>query len=219
MDFNISVWLKELEKKLKETFKNNLLYIGLQGSYARGEANKNSDIDVVVILNSLSMNDLRAYKSVINTMPYKEKSCGFISAKEEIQNWSKEDLFQFFYDTNNIYGKIEDIITPPSTDEIKKSNKQALENLYHAAVHSYLHSENLQDALVSLYKTTFFILQVKYFLQNGEYIRTKQELLSKLSGSDREILAASIHKPDTREELLLEKLITWIQYQLNMEDV
>ncbi len=107
MDFNITLWLNELEEKLKEAFKNNLLYIGLQGSYARGEADNSSDIDIVVILNSLSMQDLQAYKAVLNTMPYKEKSCGFVSEREEIQNWSKEDLFQFFYDTKNIYGKIE----------------------------------------------------------------------------------------------------------------
>ena len=219
MNFNQKVWLSDIEIKLKKTYCNNLLFIGLQGSYARGEAQKNSDIDLVIILDTISLEDLKKYKKLLKSMPYYEKSCGFISGKNEIQNWSKEDLFQFFYGTKNIYGKIEDIITPPSTDEIKKSNKQALENLYHAAVHSYLHSGNLQDALVTLYKTTFFILQAKYFLQNGVYIRTKQELLSKLSGSDREILAASIHKPDTREELLLEKLITWIQYQLNMEEV
>ena len=218
MDFNISVWLKELEKRLQETFKNNLLYIGLQGSYARDEADRNSDVDVVVILNNLSMKDLQAYKSIINNMPYKEKSCGFVSGKEEIQNWSKEDLFQFFYDTKNIYGKIEDIITPPTTEEIKKSNKQALENLYHATLHSYLHSENLQEVLVSLYKTTFFILQAKYFIQNGEYIRTKQELLSKLSDSDNEILTVCINKNlvitcDNAEYLYLQ-LVNWLQHQL-----
>ena len=220
MDFNITIWLNELEEKLKETFKNNLLYIGLQGSYARGEADNNSDIDVVVILNRLLMQDLQAYKSIINNMPHKEKSCGFISGKEEIQNWSKEDLFQFFYDTKNIYGKIEDIITPPSIEEIKKSNKQALENLYHAAVHSYLHSENPQEALVSLYKATFFILQAKYFIQNKKYIRTKKELLSKLSGLDKEILTVCINRNSIitcdSTEYLYSQLINWIQNQIKM---
>ena len=218
MGFDITVWIKELENKLKDFFKNNLLYIGLQGSYARGEADNSSDIDVVVILNSLSMQDLQAYKAVLNTMPYKEKSCGFVSEREEIQNWSKEDLFQFFYDTKNIYGKIENIITPPSIDEIKKSNKQAVENLYHAAVHSYLHSENPQEALVSLYKTTFFILQAKYFIQNREYIRTKKELLSKLFGLDKEILTICINKHSVitcdNTEYLYSQLINWIKHQL-----
>ena len=218
MDFNITIWLNELEEKLKETFKNNLLYIGLQGSYARGEADNNSDIDVVVILDRLSIRDLQAYKFIINTMPHKEKSCGFISGTEEIQNWSKEDLFQFFYDTKNIYGKRENIITPPSIDEIKKSNKQAVENLYHAAVHSYLHSENPQEALVSLYKTTFFILQAKYFIQNREYIRTKKELLSKLFGLDKEILTICINKHSVitcdNTEYLYSQLINWIKHQL-----
>ena len=38
MDFNIDIWLFEIIEKLKDEFQNNLLFVGLQGSYGRNEA-------------------------------------------------------------------------------------------------------------------------------------------------------------------------------------
>ena len=109
----------------------------------------------------------------------------------------------------------------PSTEEIQKSNKQALENLYHTAVHSYLHSEIPQEALDSLYKATFFILQAKYFIQNKKYIRTKKELLSNLSGLDKDILTVCINKNSVitcdNTEYLYSQLINWVLNQLKNE--
>ena len=220
MEFEISVWLKELEQKLRDTFRDNMLFIGLQGSYSRGEADSSSDIDVVVILDELSINDLREYKQILESMPFKEKSCGFISGKAEIQNWSKEDLFQFFNDTQNIYGRLEDIISPPKKCNVEIFFKHSLENLYHSAVHSYLHSDNLIQSLSELYKMTFFILQAKYFIINNKYISTKNELLTKLSGKDKEILSACINRKNLAEanvEQLFINLITWVQYLLKEE--
>lgn len=218
-DFEISVWLDEIESKLKTAFKDNLIFIGLQGSYNRNEADENSDIDLVVILKHLSIEDLREYKSIIEGMPFKEKACGFISGEREIKNWSKEDLFQFFYDTGNIYGKLEEIITPPTNTEVKKSIKQSLETLYHSAIHSYLHSSDFQQVLPELYKQTFFILQAEYFVKNNEYIKTKKELLTRLTGLDKDILLCCINRKDIlksdKSEYLFTLLIEWLFKQMS----
>ena len=219
-DFEISVWLDEIESKLKTAFKDNLIFIGLQGSYNRNEADENSDIDLVVILKHLSIKDLQEYKSILEGMPFKEKACGFISGEKEIKNWSKEDLFQFFYDTRNIYGKLEEIITPPTNTDVKKSIKQSLETLYHSAIHSYLHSSDFQQVLAELYKQTFFILQAEFFVTHNEYIKTKNELLSKLTSLDKSILETCINRQnilnaDEKEtEILFIQLIDWLQSQL-----
>ena len=102
--FDINVWLDIIIKKLQNEFEQRLLFVGLQGSYNRGEATQSSDIDLVVILDNLSFEDLKRYHSIIDSMPDKDKSCGFISGREELQNWSKSDLFQFFYDTKSLIG-------------------------------------------------------------------------------------------------------------------
>lgn len=47
---NIENILHELKQELKRIYKNKLVSLILYGSYARGEAGKDSDIDVVVVL-------------------------------------------------------------------------------------------------------------------------------------------------------------------------
>lgn len=51
---NLSTWLHTFLSALEETFPNRVWFVGLQGSYARGEATEASDIDIVVILDELS---------------------------------------------------------------------------------------------------------------------------------------------------------------------
>ena len=40
----ITVWMKEFLQTLNETFANRVWFVGLQGSYGRGEATETSDI-------------------------------------------------------------------------------------------------------------------------------------------------------------------------------
>ena len=50
MNFDINIWMKRYLDELKSLFGSRLMFVGLQGSYGRGEATDNSDIDAVVIL-------------------------------------------------------------------------------------------------------------------------------------------------------------------------
>lgn len=215
MAFEINLWLESIINKLKSKFAQRLLFVGLQGSYNRNEATDESDIDLVVILDEFNFDDIKSYKNIINEMPYSEKACGFVSGQKELKNWSKSDLFQFFYDTKPLLGDLSAITAPPSKLDIEQSVKIGCENLYHAAVHSFLHSKNLAEDLISLYKMTFFILQSVYFLKLNEYIPTKQELLKKLDGADKNILKTCINREDikTKEiseiEFLYNQLIKW----------
>lgn len=36
-------WLQDFTKKINESFPKRIIFIGIQGSYARGEATENSD--------------------------------------------------------------------------------------------------------------------------------------------------------------------------------
>lgn len=209
MKFDIDEWLNLVINKLKEAFKENLLFIGLQGSYNRGEATPESDIDLVVILDNMTFEDLKIYRSIIDNMPQKNKACGFISGKNEIQKWSKTDLFQFFYDTKSLFGNLEDIIQPPSVADIKKSIKISYENLYHSAIHSFVHSDDYVKDIQNLSKMAFFILQAKYFVETNNYIPTKKQLLECLSGIDKELLGICINKEIIDIEIFYNKLIKW----------
>ncbi|MBO5739111.1 nucleotidyltransferase domain-containing protein [bacterium] len=220
--FDINVWLDIIIKKLQNEFEQRLLFVGLQGSYNRGEATQSSDIDLVVILDNLSFEDLKRYHSIINSMPDKDKSCGFISGREELQNWSKSDLFQFFYDTKSLIGNLQDLIQPPTIEDAKQAVKIGSENLYHTAVHSFIHSNNRTEDLKNLYKSTFFILQTKYFIETKKYIPTKMELLELLIGIDRDILNTCINRNNINEKTTIElenlykMLIQWSSDNIKM---
>ena len=209
MEFDIDEWLNLVISKLKDAFKENLLFVGLQGSYNRGEATLESDIDLVVILDNMTFENLKIYRSIIDNMPQKNKACGFISGKNEIQKWSKTDLFQFFYDTKSLFGKLENIIQPPSVVDIKKSIKTSSENLYHSAIHSFVHSDDYVNDIRNLSKMAFFILQAKYFVETNHYIPTKKQLLECINGIDKEILDICINQQTTEIENFYKKLIKW----------
>ncbi len=47
--------------------------------FCRGEAIEASDIDLVVLLDTVELADLDVYRSIIHALPEKHKACGFIS--------------------------------------------------------------------------------------------------------------------------------------------
>ena len=220
--FDINVCLDIIIKKLQNEFEQRLLFVGLQGSYNRGEATQNSDIDLVVILDNLRFEDLKRYRLIIDSMPDKDKACGFISGKDELQNWSKSDLFQFFYDTKSLIGNLQDLIQAPTIEDAIQAVKIGAENLYHTSIHSFIHSNNRVEDLKNLYKSTFFIFQAKYFIETKKYIPTKNQLLEILNGIDRDILNTCINRNDINgnEPIKLENLykilIQWSSDNIKM---
>ena len=92
---DITAWTKNFLQTLNETFANRVWFVGLQGSYGRGEATETSDIDIVVILDQLSVTDIQKYNAMLDTLPNRELICGFVSGKDELLTWEPSDLFSF----------------------------------------------------------------------------------------------------------------------------
>ena len=214
--FNLKDWLAEIVGKIRGRFGKRVVFIGLQGSYKRGEATDTSDVDLVVILDELRIEDLKAYREIVRSMPDYEKACGFISGRAELQNWSKSDLFQFYFETESLYGDLTELIAPPEKDDIRRTVKLSAEALYHAACHSFVFDENPAETLSSLYKMTFFILQAEYYLKNNVYISTKKELLTSLTGADYEILQTCINMNLVENGIdeMYERLLNWCRVRI-----
>ena len=103
-------WMSLLRDRLLESFGDRVVFIGLQGSRARGEADQDSDIDAVVILDTLSVGDLGTYRGILDRMPHRKLACGFVSGMDEIARWDPADLFQFRMDTVPILGDLDSIL-------------------------------------------------------------------------------------------------------------
>ena len=163
--FNLEDWLAEIVGKIRGHFCKRVVFIGLQGSYKRGEATAASDVDLVVILDEFRIEDLKAYREIVRSMPDYEKACGFISGRAELQHWSKSDLFQFYFETESLYGDLTELIAPPEKDDIRRTVKLSAEALYHAACHSFVFDENPAETLSSLYKMTFLFCRQSIILK------------------------------------------------------
>ena len=133
---NIDAWMKNYLQILNETFGNRVWFVGLQGSYGRGEATETSDIDVVAILDELSAADIQSYHAMLDTLPHRELICGFLSGKEELMNWEPSDLFQFYHDTTPIKGSLDEVIAIIDESAVNRAIKIGACNVYHGCVHN-----------------------------------------------------------------------------------
>ena len=174
---DITAWMNKFLQKLNDTFENRVWFVGLQGSYGRGEATKTSDIDVVVILDDLSVVDIQSYYTMLDDLPYREMICGFLSGKDEIMNWESSDLFQFCYDTTPIQGSLDGVLALVDDSAVNRAIKIGVCNIYHGCVHNMLH-EKSEDILRGLYKSASFVVQAIVFRYTGNYMKHQKELLS-----------------------------------------
>lgn len=184
---DINAWLDEFLKKLNEVFKSRVWFVGLQGSYGRGEATETSDIDVVVILNEFTVADIQAYNQLLDTLPHRELICGFVSGKDEILNWEPADLFQFYNDTTPIIGSLDELLPKIDSVAVDRAIKIGACNIYHGCVHNMLLTKN-EDILKGLYKAASFVVQAIVFKQTGNYIKHQNQLLQESLPEERIVL-------------------------------
>ena len=180
-------FLNDFLHVLNDTFCNRVWFVGLQGSYARSEATDSSDIDLVVILDELSSADIKTYNEMLDTLPHRELICGFLSGKNEIINWEPSDLFQFYYDTNPVYGSLDELLSVIDESAVDRAIRTGVCNIYHGCVHNMLY-EKSEDILKGLYKAASFVVQAIAFKQTGKYIRQQKELLQVVSADERIIV-------------------------------
>ena len=183
----ITTWMNEFLSTINEAFGDRVWFVGLQGSYGRGEATETSDIDVVVILDELSITDIHKYNVMLNTLPYRELICGFVSGRDELLNWEPSDLFQFCNDTTPITGSLNELLTVIDEAAIDRAIKIGVCNIYHGCVHNMLH-EKSEDILKGLYKSASFVVQAIAFQQTGKYMRSKNDLLQNALPEEKRII-------------------------------
>ena len=207
----ISSWMNVFLKALNETFKDRVWFVGLQGSYGRGEATETSDIDMVVILDELSASDIEVYRSMLDQCPHRELLCGFLSGKEELLNWEASDLFQFYHDTKPIQGSLDALLPLIDTAAVIRAIRIGACNIYHGCVHNMLH-EKSDDILRGLYKSASFVVQAIAFKKTGAYIKHQKELLEVVSPEEQAIVETfmNLKNGGTLEfDLMSEMLFSW----------
>ena len=211
--FRIDEYIDELTDTLKDSFGNRLAYVGLQGSYLRGEANENSDIDIMIIIDGFSINDMDKYRTILKDIGYFEKSCGFICGKDEITRWNPLEVCQLIYTTKDIFGTLKDFLPSATREDEINYVKTSLGNVYHEICHRYIHADrekNIAKFRISC-KSIFFLIQNLHYLESGKFIVTKKELKEKVSKDDRRVLELAELPDDFDFGKSMSILFTWCQ--------
>ena len=213
---DITNWLHSFQGKLHEVFDTRVWFVGLQGSYGRGEATETSDIDVVVILDELSTMDIQTYNTMLDTLPHRDLICGFLSGKKEIMNWEPSDLFQFCNDTAPIKGSLDEVMAVIDESAVNRAIKIGICNIYHGCVHNMLH-EKSKDILRGLYKSASFVIQAIVFKQTGNCVKQQKELQFLAASNEKAIIDTFVYlknggKVDFNK--MSERLFTWCKEQL-----
>lgn len=213
----IEKWMEVFLQTLDAHFGKRIWFVGLQGSYSRGEATQTSDIDVVVILDQLAPPDIRIFHTMLDTLPHRELICGFLSGKEEIMNWEPSDLFQFYHDTMPIRGSLEELQERIDEGAVNTAIKIGACNIYHGCVHNMLH-EKSDEILKGLYKAASFVIQAICFRETGNYVRNQRDLRDCVAVEDREILDTFMILKSGGAvcfQQMSETLFAWAQSQIN----
>ena len=188
-DFDMEVYLQKLLAACQQAFGADLLYMGLQGSWRRGEATEHSDIDVVVVLETFGTEQMRTYRRILEQVGFEERSCGFICGRRELQNWNRLELCQLQNETQDYYGSLAPLLPVYSRDDVRVYLLFSLNAFYHELCHRYIHAcpEENEAAMPFYAKTVFYMLQNLYWLRDGVYYQNRKELAAHLRGEDQQL--------------------------------
>ena len=188
---NLKIWLDGFLQALDCRFGSRVWFVGLQGSYGRGEATEHSDIDLVVILDEIAPEDLAVYHEMLEPLPHRELICGFLSGKQELLAWEASDLFQFYHDTTPLVGSLDALIPLLDRDALNRAIKIGACGIYHGCVHNMLYDKS-EEILQGLYKSSAFVLQAVAYRATGRYIARQSQLTQVLADTDRGILETAL---------------------------
>ena len=192
--FRIEEYIDELIGLLKNAFGGRLVYIVLQGSYLRNEETKNSDIDIMAVIDNISVEDLQTYQKALVSVGNFDKSCGFICGKADLEYWNPLEICHLLNTTKDYYGELKKLVPPYTMEDERNYVKLSLNNLYHEICHRYVHTDreyNISKLPITC-KSIFFIMQHLYYLSSGNFIQTKRELLQCVRDEDKTVLELSI---------------------------
>jgi predicted nucleotidyltransferase len=200
-------WLDQFLANLRDTFGSRLTLVAHHGSWAKGEARPDSDIDAFVLLDRIDQADLETYRILIHTATRDGTPVStFLGSVAEVKAWPRHDLVHFWFDRKILHGRLEGLVEKPEEkDFIEDIRVKAAMNL-HSARHYLLHPHDLAAVIKRPpypFKECCYALQSWLLLKTGKFIPTKNELLDALSDPlDKEIVRVTRDWHDITEDRL-----------------
>ena len=186
---NITQYIEDMIADLRSSFGARLLYVGLQGSYLRGEAHDGSDLDLMVIIDALTKDDLDLYRACLENRGNAIPSCGFLCGREELSAWNPMEILHVLHSTKDLLGTLAPLLPAVTMEDHRHFVQLSAGNLYHALCHRYVHGgeEGRAESLGSHEKELYFLLSDLRYLRTGDFPPTRNALYEVLSPCDRAV--------------------------------
>ena len=211
--FVVDEYLQKLIGACNNAFGDRLVYVGLQGSYMRGEATDKSDIDVMIVLEDFSVADMDVYREILKEIGEYEKSCGFICGRKEMMQWNPLEVCQLRHTTKDLLGELKEFLPSSTREDEINYVKLSLGNLYHELCHRYIHADRKKNiaAFRGTCKELFFLIQNLHFLESGSFAVTKRVLKEQVSEEDRTVLDMAGLPDDFDYNMAFRLVFDWCQ--------
>jgi uncharacterized protein len=189
----VDQWLQLFLERLRESFDGRLRFVGHHGSWARGESRPESDIDAIVILDTVDDATLRTYGQLIHDLSeVQPRISTFLGSIGELKAWPPHDRYQLWYGCKILHGSLDNLIDRPTKADFLEDIRLKASAQLHLSRHYLLHPHDLTVVIHKLYypfKECVYALQSWMLLVTGTYYPRKADLSEVLTAADdREVL-------------------------------
>lgn len=176
---------------LEHTFGSRVWFCGLQGSRTREEHRADSDFDMVVVLDTLAVEDVAAYRQMVRGLPGAELACGFLSGLADLLAWDPADLFHLCMDTRALLGTLETVWQRVSREAVERAVWRGACDIFHGCVHNMLYDDS-DHVLRALLKSAAFVIQQIVYLRDGAAVLRMDELIQRATPEEGLVLSFAV---------------------------
>ena len=181
--------LKRFVSLMKKTYGKNLVFIIHHGSWATGEANPESDIDTLIMLEKITKKELDKLRNILNQERYKKMTV-LLFSRLDMDNFIPFARHQFHYGAKLLYGKCP--LPEPTKEEMIIEIKKIANTVGYWSKFLYAHlhlAENVARKMYWRFREAIIALKVYVQWKTGEFPVTKKRLKKLLDEpKDKEIV-------------------------------
>jgi predicted nucleotidyltransferase len=181
--------LKSFVSLMKKTYGKNLVFIIHHGSWATGEANPESDVDTLVMLEKITRKELDKLRNILSQERHKKLTV-LLFSRLDMDNFIPFGRHQFHYGAKLLYGRCP--LPEPEREEMIIEIKKAADEVGFWSKYLYTHphlAENVARKMYWRFKEAIIALKVYVQWKTGEFPLTRKRLKQLLTDpKDREIV-------------------------------
>jgi len=189
--YEVGKRLDSFVDRMKKDYGRNLVFLIHHGSWATGEANPDSDIDILTGLKSVGKEELVKLKRILGKKKFKNFNVLFFS-ELDMKNYIPHGRHQFHYGAKLLFGKCP-LPKPSKNQELLEIKKHADEIGFWGR-YLFTHKHPRKRVVRSIFwrlKEVIICLRVWVSLEKNKYPLTRKELKKHLGPKDRKLVEIS----------------------------